>query len=262
MTVDVGADDGRTAKRVVVVGASTGLGRCIAIGLAERGAKVALMGRRLDKIEDAAAEASNGAIAIACDATDDVACASAIGEAANRLSGLDTVIYAAAVGPLVRLEDATAQAWRETFDTNVVGASLVTAAAIPHLTASAGSVLFLSTTGASYTPPWPGLGVYQVTKAALDRLVEAWRAEHPGINFTRVTIGECGGGQGDAQSHFNTEWDRALAGHFAGTWFSRGFMSMALIDVDHLVAMFDALVNAGQSMQVPSITLIPRPAIQ
>jgi len=248
-------------KRVVVVGASTGLGRCIAIGLAQRGSQIALMGRRQDKIEAAAEEAGNGATAIVCDATDEASCATAIDTAAERLGGIDTVIYAAAIGPLVRLKDAGARAWRETFDTNVIGASLVTAAAMPYVTESVGSVLYLSTTGASYTPPWPGLGVYQVTKAALDRLVEAWRAEHPGINFTRVTVGECGGGQGDAQSHFNTEWDRALAGDFAVSWFTRGYMGPALIDVEHLVEMFAALVNAGQSMQVPAITLIPRQAI-
>ncbi len=219
------------------------------------------MGRRQDKIDAAAEEAGNRAVAIACDATDELSCSAAIAEAAKRLGGIDTVIYAAAIGPLVRLRDASAAQWRETFDTNVLGAALATAAAIPHLTSSAGSVLFLSTTGASYTPPWPGLGVYQVTKAALDRLVEAWRAEHPGINFTRVTIGECGGGEGDAQSHFNVDWDRALAGEMAGTWIGRGYMALSLIDVEHLVDMFAALVRTGASMQVPSMTMIPRPAI-
>ena len=251
----------RAAKRVVVVGASTGLGRCLATGLSARGAQVALMGRRKDKIEAAAEEAGNGAFAVACDATDQAQAAAAIAAAADRLGGLDTVIYAAAIGPLVRLQDADAATWRETFDTNVIGASLVTAAAIPHLTASLGNMLFLSTTGASYTPPWPGLGVYQVTKAALDRLVDTWRTEHPGVNFTRVTIGECGGGQGDAQSHFNTDWDRSRVGDFASAWFARGLMGPALIDVEHLIDMFDALVQSGPSMQVPSITIIPRQAV-
>jgi len=249
------------AKRVVVVGASTGLGRCIAIGLAKRGSRVALLARRKDKIDDAAVEAGGGAVAIACDVTDELSCTAAIAEAADAMGGIDTVIYAAAIGPLGRLQDADAATWRATFDTNVVGASLTTAAALPHLTASVGNMLFMSTTGSSYTAPWPGLGVYQVTKAALDRLVEAWRAEQPGIRFTRVTIGECGGGQGDAQSHFNVDWDREVAVQFAPTWFSRNLMSTALIDVEHLVEMFDGLVYAGESMQVPSITLIPRPAI-
>jgi NAD(P)-dependent dehydrogenase (short-subunit alcohol dehydrogenase family) len=248
-------------KRVVVVGASTGLGRCIGIGLAQRGARVALMARSLDKLAEAAREAGNDALAIACDVTDAESSQAAIAEAAEGLGGIDTVVYAAAVGPLVRVKDADPATWRRAFDTNVVGASTVTAAALPHLTTSAGNVLYMSTTGASYTPPWPGLAVYQVTKAALERLADAWRVEHPGVNFTRVTIGECGGGQGDAQSHFLKAWDMNLMGELAPTWLARNYLGTVLIDVEHLVGMFEALVNAGSSLQMPAITLIPRPAI-
>jgi NAD(P)-dependent dehydrogenase (short-subunit alcohol dehydrogenase family) len=248
-------------KRVVVIGASTGLGRCLGIGLAKRGERVALMARRADKVTAATAEAGNGAVGIACDATDAESCRSALAEAAGALGGIDTVIYAAGAGPLVALKDADAAMWRAAFDTNVVGASLVTAAALPYLTETAGNMLYMSTTGASYTPPWPGLGVYQATKAAMDHMVNGWRAEQPGINFTRVTIGECGGGEGDAQSAFNQTWDPAMQGHFGMQWFTRGYLGMALMDVEHLVDMFHSLVTMGQSMQVPSITLIPRPAI-
>lgn len=245
--------------RTVVVGASTGLGRCIGIGLAQRGAKVALMARRTEKLEAAASEAGEGTLAIACDVTDEASCQSAIAAAAEGLGGIDAVVYAAAVGPLVMLKDADAATWRSTFDTNVLGASLVTAAALPHLSASAGTALYLSTTGASYTSPWPGLGLYQVTKAALDRLVDSWRAEHPGIGFTRATIGECAGGEGDARTQFNNDWDRTLAVEVAPVWFARNYLSGGMIDVDHLVSMVDALLRGGASLQVPSITLIPRP---
>ena len=48
-------------KRVVVVGASTGLGRCIGIGLAQRGEQVTLLARRLEKIQEAAQEAEDSA---------------------------------------------------------------------------------------------------------------------------------------------------------------------------------------------------------
>ena len=48
------------------------------------------------------------------------------------------------------------------FDTNVVGAALVTAAALPHLAASNGVAVYLSSVSASLTPPWPGLGAYTV----------------------------------------------------------------------------------------------------
>ena len=102
------------------------------------------------------------------------------------------------------------------FATNVTGASIVTAAALPHLKASSGVAMYLSSVSASQTPPWPGLGSYAVSKAALDKLVEAWRAEHPDVGFTRVIVGECGGGEGEAMTGFADGWDRELLGDLVG----------------------------------------------
>lgn len=248
-------------RKIVIVGASTGLGRCIGLGLERRGERVAMMARRIDKVEAAVAEAGGGAVAIQCDATDPASCRTAFAAAAEALDGIDTVIYAAAVGPLTKLADATPEQWMSTFETNVVGAANITQAALPHLNRSTGHVLYMSTVGASYTPPWPGLGVYQVTKAALDRLVESWRTEEPGINFMRVTIGECTGGEGDAQTQFATGWDPAIAMEIAPQWFERKLMNGGFIDVEHLVDMFHAIVGSGPSLQMPSLTIIPRPPV-
>src|SRR5947209_20065001 len=86
--------------RTVVVGASSGLGRCIGVGLAQRGAQVALLARRKERLDGAAAEAGNGAIAIECDAIDPLSCASAIDQAATALGGIDALVYTPAIGPL------------------------------------------------------------------------------------------------------------------------------------------------------------------
>ena len=102
-------------------------------------------------------------------------------------------MYAPGIGPLARLADTDADTWRRVFDTNVTGAAIVTSAAIDELTKSGGTAAYLSSVSASLTPPWPGLGAYAVSKAALDKLVEAWRAEHPHVGFTRVVVGDCGG---------------------------------------------------------------------
>ena len=79
---------------------------------------------------------------------------------------------------------------------------------IPHLAESQGAAAYLSSVSASLTPPWPGLGSYAVSKAALDKLVEAWRAEHPQIGFTRVVVGDCAGGEGESLTEFANGWDR------------------------------------------------------
>jgi NAD(P)-dependent dehydrogenase (short-subunit alcohol dehydrogenase family) len=244
--------------RTVVVGASTGLGRCIAIGLARRGAHVALLARSRDKLRTAAEEAGNDAVAIECDVTDEASSGRAIEAAAARLGGIDALVYAPAIGPLARLVDIDADTWRRTFDTNVIGAARITAAAIPHLEASTGTVAYLSSVSASLTPPWPGLGAYIVSKAALDKLVEAWRAEHPDIGFTRLVVGDCGGGEGDAMSHFTQDWDMELATELGTVWFERGYLSGSLMDVEELIAAVDGVLRGGSSLSMPSVTVTPR----
>jgi NAD(P)-dependent dehydrogenase (short-subunit alcohol dehydrogenase family) len=245
--------------RVIVVGASSGLGRCLAVGLGKRGADLALLARRVDRLAGAAAEAGPRTLTFGCDVTDDASCRSAVEEAAAGLGGIDAVVYAPGIGPLKRLVDTDRETWRRVFDTNVIGASLVTAAALPHLEASKGAVVYLSSVSASMTPPWPGLGAYAVSKAALDKLVEAWRNEHPQVGFTRVIVGDCGGGEGDSASGFPTEWDHELAAEVFPTWMERRYLSGSLMDVEELVKVVDTVLRCGASASIPSVTVAPRP---
>src|ERR1700712_6148590 len=121
-------------SRTVIIGASSGLGRCIGVGLAQKGARVALLARRIKRLERAAEEAGPEAVAIECDVCDEKSIRSAIDTAAEALGGIDNVVYTPAVGPLVRLVDTDQDTWRRVVDTKVVGAALATAAAGPCLT--------------------------------------------------------------------------------------------------------------------------------
>jgi NAD(P)-dependent dehydrogenase (short-subunit alcohol dehydrogenase family) len=244
--------------KVVVVGASSGLGRCIAAGLGGRGARVALMARRKERLAEAAGEAGPDALAIPCDVTVEASCREAIEEAAREMGGIDGLVYATGVGPLGRLADLDAQTWRGVFDTNVIGAALITSAALPHLTASSGTAAYLSSISASSTPPWPGLGAYAVSKAALDKLVEAWQVEHPQVGFTRVTVGDCAGGDGDSMTEFASGWDQDLAMEMATIWMERQYIAGALLDVDELVRVLDNLLRCGPTASVPTIAVVPR----
>ncbi|HSS09567.1 MAG TPA: SDR family oxidoreductase [Acidimicrobiales bacterium] len=245
--------------RTVVVGASSGLGRCIGIGLAQRGEPLALLARRHHRLVDAAKEAGPGTLAIACDVTDESSCRAAIEEAARGLGGIDALVYTSGVGPLARLVDLDADTWRRAFDTNVIGAALVTAAAIPHLTASAGVAAYLSSVSASLTPPWPGLGAYLVSKAALDKLVDAWRAEHPTVAFTRVVVGDCPGGEGASMTEFANAWDPELAAELGQVWVARNLIAGSLLDVQELVRVVDTVLRCGATASIPSVAVIPRP---
>jgi hypothetical protein len=98
-----------------------------------------------------------------------------------------------------------------------------------------------------------------VSKAALDKLVEAWRAEHPDVAFTRFVVGDCAGGEGDSMTEFANGWDTQLAAEVMPDWLARRYLSGSLIDVDHLVNMIDAVIQGGASMSLPSVTVAPRP---
>ena len=245
--------------RTVVVGASSGLGRCIGIGLAQRGAQTALLARRQQRLEGAAKEAGPGTLAITCDVTDTDSCRSALNQAADGLGGIDALVYAPGVGPLVRLADMDADTWRYVFDTNVIGAALMTAAALPYLTESSGTAVYLSSVSASVTPPWPGLGAYAVSKAALDTLVEAWRAEHPSVGFSRVVVGECMGGEGDSVPGFADGWDQDLAAEVMPLWFARNYMSGSFVGVEDLINVVDTVLR-HDGVAISSVTVAPRPA--
>jgi len=240
-------------SRTVVVGASSGLGRCIGVGLAQRGGRTALLARRRARIEAAAQEAGPGAIAVECDVTDEQSCRTAIDQAAESMGGIDNLIYTPAISPLLRMVDTGADTWRRLFDTNVIGASLATAAAIPHLTASAGKAVYLSSDAGSFGPPWPGLGAYGVSKAALERLVDAWRAEHPDVGFTCLIVGECVGGQGDAATGMNAGWDTDLAMKAYRLWVSNGCMPGKLMPVEDLIEVVQTILATNSSTSMPVV---------
>jgi NAD(P)-dependent dehydrogenase (short-subunit alcohol dehydrogenase family) len=244
--------------KVVVVGASSGLGRSIAIGLGQRGATVALLARRQDRLVDGAKEAGPGSLPIACDVTDPASCRSAVEEAAAGLGGIDALVYSTGVGHLGRLVDADGAAWQRSFTTNVIGAALVTSAAIPYLTASNGVAAYLSSVSASLTPPWPGLGLYITSKAALIKLVDAFRAEHPSVGFTNVIVGDCAGGEGPSMTEFVNSWDPELMGELFPIWEARSLLAGSLVEVDELIRVVDTVLRCGATASIPSVAVLPR----
>ena len=181
--------EGRLAgRRVLVLGASAGIGRVIAQRLGAAGAHVALAARRREVCEEAAAEIDGTAIGLACDVTDEEQCRQVVEDAVAGLGGLDDVVYSTGAISVVALESADAEWWRTTFETNVMGAALITKYALPHVKQRPGSFVYLSSVS-SIGPAWPGIGVYTATKAALNRMVDTLRLEHTEVGFSRIFVG-------------------------------------------------------------------------
>ena len=118
-----------SGRRILVVGASSGVGLETGRLASQAGGRVAFAARREELVRDAAASAQGGAIGVRCDVCDADACRSAVETTLAEFGGLDAVIYATGMSPLVMLENASQEEWRRVLDTNLIGASLITAAA-------------------------------------------------------------------------------------------------------------------------------------
>ena len=173
-------------KTFWITGAGTGYGRCIAIALAAAGATVFLSGRRAEKLQETIDEIKDLHIetsdvnAICVDVTDSNAVAQVL-EKITRISGdLYGLIHCAGLPQPPAgswpLADMTKEQWDAIIATNVSAPWLVTRTALPLMTAGgAARVLFLSSNaGWHFTP---GVGAYNVSKAALNSLAGSFAAE-------------------------------------------------------------------------------------
>ena len=124
---------GKLASRhILVTGAGSGIGKAIAAMCAAEGARVALIGRTLSKLEQAAAE-SSGAVAIAADVTDEAQVARAVTEASAAMGALDGVVNCAGYTSMRKVEDTPLDEWRGLLDIHMTASFLVSRAAIPAL---------------------------------------------------------------------------------------------------------------------------------
>lgn len=130
-------------RRILVTGASSGIGRAVASAAARAGAAVGLLARRGDELahlvdELEGADARGRAVTVPADVTDTEAVRDAVARAAEELGGLDAVVNSAGVARPSPISDAAPDDWQLMFDVNVVGLLAVTQAAIPHLRAADG----------------------------------------------------------------------------------------------------------------------------
>lgn len=176
-------------RRVLVTGASSGIGEATARAAAAAGAQVAVLARRRDRIEALADDI--GGVAVAGDVTDLDAATDLVGRVADGLGGVDTLVNNAGIMRPGLIADADPQDWRAMFDVNVLGLLAVTQAAIPHLRrAEGGSIVNLSSMSGRRVPSPTG-GVYAATKFAVHAISESLRQElqADGIRVTTIAPG-------------------------------------------------------------------------
>ncbi|MFF5505062.1 SDR family oxidoreductase [Streptomyces roseolus] len=176
-------DPGPLAGRVAVVtGAARGLGRGLAYALAQRGARVALVGLEAERLARVAADLPGEARSWAVDVSDAGGLAVAA-QAVRRTLGSPSVVVAnagvALGGPLL---DCETDAWRRVIDVNVVGSALTARCFLPDLLRTRG--YFLQVASMAALAPAPLLTAYCASKAGAEAFAHALRAEvaHRGVD--------------------------------------------------------------------------------
>jgi NAD(P)-dependent dehydrogenase (short-subunit alcohol dehydrogenase family) len=171
----------------VVTGAASGIGAATARLLADRGARVACLDRRVD---DVPAEVP----AFQADLTDDAAVRAAVRQIADRFGGLDILVNNAGIGAVGTVADNDDDEWHRVLDVNVVGAVRVTRAALPHLRRSRHAAVVNTCSVAAHIG-LPQRALYSASKGALQALTLAMAADHvaEGIRFCCVNPGTVDG---------------------------------------------------------------------
>jgi len=241
-------------KRVLVVGASSGIGRATVVATCREGARTVVAARRLDRLQETLEEAGDLAgPAVVCDVRSEDSCQDAVDETVAALGGLDAIVYASGIGIFEPLVNASAEDWKDILETNLVGASLAIRAAIPHLTDSRGKVVLFSSITIDDRPPRHSNAPYVVSKVGLETLAAAWQNEHREVGFTTLAIG-------DTFSEFGSRANPETLGMIVQHWVERDYMFGRTMDG---AAVADQVVNVlAASETVRRLAITPRYAEQ
>jgi NAD(P)-dependent dehydrogenase (short-subunit alcohol dehydrogenase family) len=176
-----------TGDVAFVTGTTSGLGRRFAMVLAEAGARVALTGRRADRLDELAAEirAAGGTCApIPLDVTDADACIAAVGRAEDELGPVSILVNNAGIPDAQYAARMSTELIDAVLDTNLRGPFVLSCEVARRLMAqkAPGRIVNISSMGA-YTYSGGGAALYSITKAGIVRMTETLAVEWARFNI-------------------------------------------------------------------------------
>lgn len=236
--------------KVLIVGASSGIGRALATAAHHRGAHVALAARRVDVLTPLADELD--ATAHELDVSDPRQIEAVTDAVAARFGQLDALVFTSAVVPFALIEDTDVTTWLHAYAVNAVGASHLLRAALPHLAANSVAVIASSH---DVGRPRVGVAAYHASKAALDEILRSWRAEHPELATIRVSVGPTEG------TEILRGADRDLLADLYRAWAQEGQIPArmsALDDVANAMLSLIAMSRANPTVVSEIVHLAPR----
>lgn len=183
-------------KVAVVTGASKGMGRHFVAALVAAGMRVACLARPSDELDSLAADFGDAVLSLPCDVTAPEAVDAAVAQTVERFGRIDVVVANAAVYHPFAFEHGGDDIVRNHVDINILGVAWLIRASIPHLRASKGQIVAISSE--SVRMPFPMLALYAATKAAVETLCNGLRDElrSDDIRVTILRSGSVKGGSG------------------------------------------------------------------
>ncbi len=188
-------------KSILITGAGRGIGKRLALGFTQAGARVGLLARTKAELDLAHLEIEHSggiAMRLRADVRDYEQMTSAVERMAIQFGPPNILVCAAGVlGPIGAMTDADPGAWREAVETNLLGAFHACRAVLPSMRERrAGKIILLVDSGAEAGRPY--LAAYAATKTALVRLAESLAEEvredniqvncmNPGAAYTSMT---------------------------------------------------------------------------
>jgi len=184
----VGAD--LTGRRVLVTGASSGIGAATCRSIVGCGGSVAMLARRQERLDELHEELGGRAVPVSCDVTDFALLESAIGEGARLLNGLDGLIAVAGRTVAGSITTGTPERWREVLDLNLVAPLATARFGVGHFPPDGRRDVVLVGSAGGITP-MPGAGIYAASKRGLRAAFDALRLElaPSGVNVGLVMPG-------------------------------------------------------------------------
>lgn len=207
----------------LVTGASSGIGEATALALAAQGAAVALVARRVERLEELARriEGQGGrALVLEVDVTQEDQAGTAVERTVQGLGRLDVLVNNAGLMLLGPMEQAPVQEWRRMVEINVLGLMYCAHAALPHLVQAAqhgprqvADMVNISSVAGRVARS--GSGVYNATKFGVGAFSESLRQEVT-KRHVRVSLVEPGAVATELAGHNRPEVLEMLQGRFAG----------------------------------------------
>jgi NAD(P)-dependent dehydrogenase (short-subunit alcohol dehydrogenase family) len=222
-------------KRVLLIGASAGIGRALALRLVKDGANVVLAARRGAELDKVVAEAGGG-FGVQTDITSAADCANLAGAVRDHLGQVDILVSSVGVAVLRMMADTEPADWRRTFETNVIGFHELMRACLPLLVPDAVVAVMSSE---SVDQPRAALGAYSASKVALERTITAWRTEHPGFRFCRIRVGAT------APTDFGSGFDTDTLVRVLDEWAKRGLAQERFMTPDEAAGTVAGLLGVA-----------------